>query len=313
MSKNFERKELQLREQGRLFEINGQGVNGDIYFAWYALADGKKKVITSSASLAEEGAILKLKQFKKSVDNGSIPAVECGICKSNYVFSNFDFSEKDENSFIGEDCSKRFAKMNKNVVSLRKPKFSEDEIMWNNLCTKDFIVLDAETTGIKNTDEVIEVAAIKVENYKIVDQYQAYIIPTIKIPQESINVHGITNEFIRENGRDGRVVFQELEHFIGDLGCVGHNVSFDKKKIEYHSKKIIGYSVKINIIFDTLQISRRLMQMPDHKLENIINRLNLREGLRSHSALDDVVATARYAALLKEIYRDAHHPMVKLF
>ena len=62
----------------------------------------------------------------------------------------------------------------------------------------DYVVLDIETTGFSRTDDrIIEIAANKYSNGKLVEQYHSYVNPGISIPIPVIQLTGITNADVK--------------------------------------------------------------------------------------------------------------------
>lgn len=59
--------------------------------------------------------------------------------------------------------------------------------------------LDVESTGIKpGKDRVVEVACVRFEGGKAVDQYDSLINPGMPIPTEATAIHGITDDDVRD-------------------------------------------------------------------------------------------------------------------
>lgn len=61
---------------------------------------------------------------------------------------------------------------------------------------KNFIVLDTETTGFspKYGDKVVQITAIKFEDYKPTQIFTTLVNPQRLIPNSVSQIHGITNE-----------------------------------------------------------------------------------------------------------------------
>ena len=63
------------------------------------------------------------------------------------------------------------------------------------------IVLDTETTGIdpKQGHRIIEIGCVELVNRRLTgNNFHVYINPQREIEEEAIDVHGITNEFLRD-------------------------------------------------------------------------------------------------------------------
>ena len=73
--------------------------------------------------------------------------------------------------------------------------------------TPDYVLFDLETTGIsRNTDEVIEISAVKVRNGRVVDEFSHLVNPGKSIPYAASMVNNITNQMVRNAPHFDRVV-----------------------------------------------------------------------------------------------------------
>ena len=91
------------------------------------------------------------------------------------------------------------------------------------------VVLDTETTGISYKDghRIIEIGCIEIQNRKITKNFfHAYIQPDRAIDAGALQVHGITEEFLRDKPRFIDIAKEFLE-FIDGSELIIHNASFD--------------------------------------------------------------------------------------
>jgi DNA polymerase III subunit epsilon len=156
--------------------------------------------------------------------------------------------------------------------------------MFNNV-----IVFDVETTGLSCfNDRVVELAALKVKNGLIVDQF-VKLVKVPFIPEFITRLTGITQEEVNNNGSSEADVFSSFREFIEeDSLLVAHNAAFDLGFL-HHSfvrNNILTYR---NNVIDTFTICRERFTYP-HKLENMCSRLGI-ELTNAHRALADVQAT----------------------
>lgn len=104
-----------------------------------------------------------------------------------------------------------------------------------------YIVLDTETTGLNLNDHVVELGAHEVINGRLTGcQFHIYIRPRIKMSEEVINIHGITNEFyddyykeIYSNDKQNLINFIK---WVGNSLIFAHNASFDMSAINVELK-----------------------------------------------------------------------------
>ncbi|CCJ33529.1 PolC-type DNA polymerase III [Caloramator australicus] len=165
-----------------------------------------------------------------------------------------------------------------------------------------FVVFDIETTGFNPIrDEIIEIGAVKVKDFKIIDRFSALINPQKIISNEIIKLTGITNEMLIDKPKIDVVLPKFLE-FIGDAPVVAHNAKFDTGFIREKSKNLnLNFE---NTIIDTLTLSRWLLpDLKKHKLNVVAEHLGVTLE-NHHRAVDDAEATAnifiKFLNMLKE-------------
>lgn len=105
-----------------------------------------------------------------------------------------------------------------------------------------YIVWDAETGGVQvHEDRIVQwFMATADEDGNPIDTYQWFINPGVPIAQGAIDVHGLTNEWLAEHGRDPKEAFTEirdtfLKHL--DLIHVAFNMSFDLSILDAEFKR----------------------------------------------------------------------------
>ncbi len=150
------------------------------------------------------------------------------------------------------------------------------------------VVLDTETTGVNPLrDEIIQIYAIEVVNGKPGKDFHFYLKNTIPVGT-SEEVHGISDEYLKKEGRDAKEVLKELKDFIGGDATVGHNVNFDLSMIVENGKRH-DVTFDFKEYYDTLDLSRRLVESENYKLNTLAQKFGLETA--THDARDDVLAT----------------------
>lgn len=156
----------------------------------------------------------------------------------------------------------------------------------------NIIIFDVESTGIEvMEDEIIQIAAIKVNrDGQVISTFERFIKNT-KSVSESEHIHGFSDEFLKNNGEDKETVLREFIDFSKDAVIVGHNVQFDISILISELQRINLDKPKFKGIYDTLDIYRRFYpKLTNHKLgtlSEVFNTLNK----PSHNAMDDILAT----------------------
>ena len=120
------------------------------------------------------------------------------------------------------------------------------------------LIFDVETTGlikgrnvnVEQTDKypyIVQFSWIMYDTDTKKLDFRDYIVKlpdNVKIPQESINIHGITNEIMLENGKDIKKILRDFTNSIyrSDV-LIAHNLNFDKNVIqaEYIRNKMINW------------------------------------------------------------------------
>ncbi|NFE36490.1 helicase, partial [Clostridium botulinum] len=102
------------------------------------------------------------------------------------------------------------------------------ELLTRQLDNENVVVFDVESTGINIIeDEIVQIAGIKINNKgEVIESFQRFLIPK-KSVGDSYLVHGFSDQFLKENGENKKVVLKDFLEFIKDTVIVGHNVTFD--------------------------------------------------------------------------------------
>lgn len=163
------------------------------------------------------------------------------------------------------------------------------------------IVLDTETTGLDFTRErLVEFAAVRLENGKIVDEYQTLINPEQHIRKSSIAIHGITPEMVEDAPTEAEAMPKILE-FIGDYPIVAHNAIFDYSFLNEAKIRTTGEKME-NPRIDTQTMFREIApDLESHGLEALTQRFNV-ELNNHHRAMADTMGLALAYPKLKKLY-----------
>ena len=157
-----------------------------------------------------------------------------------------------------------------------------------------YIALDIETTGFDPlADQLIEIAIIKFQDGKILEQYETLINPQVTIPPMITHITSIKQEDVADAPLFNDVA-QKIVSFIGDLPIVGHNISFD---VNFLNQK--GLPLR-NELYDTLQLSTILLPgLASYSLEALTRVLNIQHK-NKHRAMSDTIASFDLFNLLEQ-------------
>ncbi len=153
-----------------------------------------------------------------------------------------------------------------------------------------FVVVDIETTGLSpNNDEIIEIGAVKVNNFKVVEKFDTFVKPLKPIPYNITKLTGISNDMVQDAPSSDTAI-KMFKEFAADDILVAHNAGFDISFLRKSAKKCrLGLT---EVIIDTLVLSRLLLPgLKNYKLDTITKHLNIVLE-NHHRASDDAEATA---------------------
>jgi len=161
------------------------------------------------------------------------------------------------------------------------------------------IVLDTETTGLEvsNGDRIVEIGCVELENHIPTGRtFQEYLNPEMEMSQKVIDIHGITNEFLKDKPKF-REIAEKFIQFIGeDSKLVIHNAEFDMKFLNAELKACQLPPLSYNRVIDTLLIARQKFPGSHVRLDDLCKRFNVDASARTvHGALLD-------SQLLAEVY-----------
>lgn len=155
---------------------------------------------------------------------------------------------------------------------------------------KDYTVVDIETTGLSpQTNEIIELSAIKVREGKAVENFTTLVKPQGYINSYITNLTGITNEMVK-NAPSIESVLSAFCEFIADDCIMGHNVNFDLRFIKYNVQKHLSKDL-LNESVDTVKVARKFCpKLQSYKLANLANHFDI-DAQGHHRALKDCEMT----------------------
>jgi DNA polymerase-3 subunit epsilon len=161
------------------------------------------------------------------------------------------------------------------------------------------VVIDFETTGLSPGlgDRATEVAAVIIDDNKIIDRFQSLINAGVVIPAYIQQLTGISNAMLRK-APPCQNVMRELADFIGDRPLVAHNASFDTRFLDAEWSRI--HYKRSQSFACSMLLSRRIYpHFPDHKLGTLVRHLKLPTTGEYHRALADAEMTASLLIKIK--------------
>lgn len=158
--------------------------------------------------------------------------------------------------------------------------------------TKEYAVVDLETTGKKAVDgKIIEIAIVKIRNGKPCDYFHTLINPETTIHWYVSKLTGIKSYMLKTSP-----TFKEVAHkiidFIGNSTVVAHNANFDytflKKELE---NAIHGFCFDNEKLCTVMLARKRFPELGKYNLDFLSETFNINNPDR-HRAYGDAMATA---------------------
>ena len=163
------------------------------------------------------------------------------------------------------------------------------------------IVLDTETTGLEPEQghRIIEIGCVELVDRRYThNNFHYYLNPDREIDAGAIEVHGITNEFLRDKPRFEEI-HEQLFEYLSGAELVIHNAAFDVSFLEHEFRLLGRDDLKINDfceVVDSLQMARRLHPGQKNNLDALCKRYYIDNSQRTlHGALLD-------AEILADVY-----------
>jgi DNA polymerase III subunit epsilon len=161
------------------------------------------------------------------------------------------------------------------------------------------IFFDLETTGTRpDADRIVEIAAYDPFLNKT---FQQFVRPGIPIPQEAANIHGITDDMVKDSPSFAVAGAQFIEFCAGKVLLIAHNGElFDVPFLKAECKRNrIRFPSGWSLV-DSLKWSRKYRRdLPRHSLQYLREAFKIPPN-RAHRALDDVMILHQVFSLMTD-------------
>ena len=160
------------------------------------------------------------------------------------------------------------------------------------------IILDTETTGLDPNmgHRLVEIGAVELINHTPTGvNYQTYINPERDVDPGAQEIHGLTNEFLKQHPVFGDIS-AEFMNFLSDSTLIIHNAPFDLAFINMELSRLGVAPISSERVIDTLVLARKKFPGAQANLDALCRRFAIENRHRElHGALVD-------AALLADVY-----------
>ena len=175
-----------------------------------------------------------------------------------------------------------------------------------------FAIIDLETSGFNPPgSKILEIAILKIDK----DGHELDRFETLINPEDGnvgrTDIHGIELRMLNGaptfNEASGRIL-----ELIQDSIIVAHNARFEENFLAYELNEA-GHDLDLIPALDTLWLARNTIDLPDYKLDTVINGFNERI-FNAHTALGDVIAVSKILpemlSRIGQLYYPIAHPQL---
>lgn len=163
------------------------------------------------------------------------------------------------------------------------------------------IVLDTETTGLEPSEghRIIEIGCVEMIDRRLTgNNFHQYLQPEREIDAGAIEVHGISNEFLRDKPRFTEVAASLVDYLRG-AELIIHNAAFDLGFLDHELQSLSGGFGRIQDycqVTDSLALARKKHPGQRNSLDALCKRYEIDNSHRElHGALLD-------AEILADVY-----------
>ncbi len=169
---------------------------------------------------------------------------------------------------------------------------------------EEYIVLDIETTGLSRyMHRITEIAAVKVRNEKVIDEFQTLVNPQTHIPRFITTLTGIDNKMVKD-APTIKEVLPEFLNFLGSSTIIAHNATFDYGFIYENAKQHLGVSISNENLCTRKLANRLLPDLPSKRLSALCKQFRIRNR-QEHRAMGDAKATKELFSKMKKLLERA--------
>ena len=173
---------------------------------------------------------------------------------------------------------------------------------------RSLCIFDLETTGLQITkDRIVQIAILKIHPNGSKEKLNLVVNPEMVIPQEVIDIHGITNKRAQEAPTFVQIA-QKIKDFIGNSDLAGYNSNkFDVPVLaEEFMRAGIEFNLEERKFIDVQNIFHKMEQ---RTLVAAYKFYCQKELKNAHDAMNDTIAT--WEVLEQQIEKYDLHPDVK--
>ena len=175
-----------------------------------------------------------------------------------------------------------------------------------------FAIIDLETSGFNPPgSKILEIAILKIDrDGNEIDRFETLINPEDGNVGRT-DIHGIELRLL-----NGAPTFDEASgrilELIQDSIIVAHNARFEENFLASELNEA-GHDLDLIPALDTLWLARNTIELPNYKLDTVVNGFNERI-IDAHTALGDVIAVSKILpemlSRIGQLYYPIAHPQL---
>lgn len=183
---------------------------------------------------------------------------------------------------------------------MKEKIFTSSEELLNSL---EFCVIDLETTGGNpETEKIIEVGMVKIENRKITEERSFLVNPHKEIPDFVQKLTGIRKADV-EHAPKIEEVIDEIVEFIGKGILVAHNTSFDIPFLNGVLKNLQRPTLDNKVICTNIMTKYLIPDIMSSNLQYMSQIFNISHS-NAHRAIEDARATGNLLLKYLEMFEE---------
>ena len=169
-----------------------------------------------------------------------------------------------------------------------------------------FVVFDTETTGFSpTTDRLVEIGAVKFRDGRVIEEKTWLINPGRPIPYWAKQVHGISDEMVKDSPAF-KEIYPEFLKFIDGSVLMAHNARFDISFLSAELKRD-GYEMPKNLVIDSLKLFRNWYpQSPSFKLIDVAREAKIQTDVMHRAMADSMYVFLIFDKKLKDLGAGVH-------
>lgn len=150
----------------------------------------------------------------------------------------------------------------------------------------NYAVIDIETNGLNaQMHSIIELGAVKVEQGEL-QTFNRLIRTNDVLSKEIVNLTGITQELLENEGVFLKEALSDFLKFVGDIPLVGYNIEFDINFIN-HALSKTGLAPLRQMRWDLIKyVKQEHLFLSDYKLQTVLEVYGI-DKLVPHRATED--------------------------